>query len=418
MVMMVATTGLLLLGDVGNDRLSGEQQAGDADSVLQCATGHLDRIDHTGGTQVDVLAGIGVIPEVLVFVPENCVDHHRTIKTCILRDHAAGSFQNAAEESGGRLLGLWQVNLVQHLAGVEQSHPAARNNTFSDGCPRGVQRILIKGLALFHFGFGRGAHLHLGHASGELGQALLQLLTVVIAVSLLDLTTDQLAAAFQRLLVACTLGDGGVFAVDAHFLGAAQIGQLDGVERNAQILEDRLALGQRGDVFQHRFTAITVAGGLHRTDIHHTLQLVQHQGGKSLTFDILGDDHQRGLGLADLLQQGHQILGVADLLFVDEDVWVVELDNHLILVGDEVGRQVAAVELHTLDDGHLGVGSLAFFDGDHAIAGADLLHGLGQLFADFAVVVGGDGRHLGNALLVVGVNLLGHRAKAVDHLAH
>ena len=39
-----------------------------------------------------------------------------------------------------------------------------------------------------------------------------------------------------------------------------------------------------------------------------------------------------------------------DLLLVDQDVGVFELALHLLRVGDEVRRQVAAVELHALDE--------------------------------------------------------------------
>jgi hypothetical protein len=46
-------------------------------------------------------------------------------------------------------------------------------------------------------------------------------------------------------------------------------------------------------------------------------------------------------------------------------------------VGDEVGRQVAAVELHAFDDFQFGFGGLGFLDGDHAFI-ADLLHGFGD----------------------------------------
>ena len=40
---------------------------------------------------------------------------------------------------------------------------------------------------------------------------------------------------------------------------------------------------------------------------------------------------------------------------------------------DEVGRDVSAVELHSLDDFHLVLQGLAVLDGDHALL-ADLLH--------------------------------------------
>ena len=45
---------------------------------------------------------------------------------------------------------------------------------------------------------------------------------------------------------------------------------------------------------------------------------------------------------------------------------------------DEVGRDVAAVELHALDDLHLVVQRLAVLDGDDALL-PHLLHGVGDL---------------------------------------
>src|SRR5262249_53148044 len=75
-----------------------------------------------------------------------------------------------------------------------------------------------------------------------------------------------------------------------------------------------------------------------------------------------------------------------------------------------------AVELHALDDDDLGVGGLALLDGDDAVGGADLLHRLGQFAADLGVVVGGDGGDLGDLLLVVAVDLLGHALELVHDL--
>ena len=60
----------------------------------------------------------------------------------------------------------------------------------------------------------------------------------------------------------------------------------------------------------------------------------------------------------------------------------VEFDLHLLGVGDEVRRQIAAVELHAFDDVQLELETLGLFDGDDAFL-ADLLHGLGDLLADF-----------------------------------
>ena len=57
---------------------------------------------------------------------------------------------------------------------------------------------------------------------GKLGQPLPQLLLVVVAGGLLDLTTDLLDPAVDRLLVAGAADDGGVVLVDHDALGRAQ----------------------------------------------------------------------------------------------------------------------------------------------------------------------------------------------------
>jgi hypothetical protein len=48
-------------------------------------------------------------------------------------------------------------------------------------------------------------------------------------------------------------------------------------------------------------------------------------------------------------EKRQQFLQARQLLFVDQDVGVFHLNPHLVGVGNEVGRDVAAVELHALD---------------------------------------------------------------------
>ena len=65
---------------------------------------------------------------------------------------------------------------------------------------------------------------------------------------------------------------------------------------------------------------------------------------------------------------------IAEIFFsLDEDVRVLEHRLHAVLVGDEVRREVAAVELHALDHFELVVSAaLGFLDRDHALV-ADAL---------------------------------------------
>ena len=145
--------------------------------------------------------------------------------------------------------------------------------------------------------------------------------------------------------------DRGVLAVDRDLLGLAEVGELDAVELDAQVLEDRGAAGEDGDVAEHRLAAVAVAGGLHGTDLQDAAELVDDQRRQGFAFDIFGDDQQRLVGLADRFEQRDQLLGVRDLFFVDQDVgssrarpsassWLVT----------KCGERIAAVELHAFDD--------------------------------------------------------------------
>ena len=110
------------------------------------------------------------------------------------------------------------------------------------------------------------------------------------------------------------------------------------------------AAGQDGDILQHGLAAVAEARSLHGRNLQAAAQLVDHERGQSLAFDVLGDDEKRTAGLHDCLKHGQQRLQVRQLLLVDENVRVFEIDAHFLGVGDEVGRDVAAVELHAFHD--------------------------------------------------------------------
>ena len=96
---------------------------------------------------------------------------------------------------------------------------------------------------------------------------------------------------------------------------------------------------------------------------------------------------------------------------MEQDVGVLQLHAHLLGVGNEVGREIAAVELHPFDDVEFRLEALALLDRDHAFV-ADTLHGLGELCADLGVAIGRDGADLRD--LSVGGDLLGFGAQLLD----
>ena len=100
-----------------------------------------------------------------------------------------------------------------------------------------------------------------------------------------------------------------------------------------------------------------------------------------------------------------------DLLVGDQDVGIFQLGFHALGVGDEVGRDVAAVDLHPLGVLRLEGDTLALLDRDHAVL-ADLLHHLGDQVANLAVGGrdGGDVRDVGAVAHRLGQALqLGHQ---------
>ena len=111
------------------------------------------------------------------------------------------------------------------------------------------------------------------------------------------------------------------------FLARPRSVELDVLELDAEVLEDRLAAGESRDVFEHRLAAIAVARRLHRAHLQDALELVDDQRRQGFAFDVLGDDEQRLFLLGDGFEQRDQALGRCDLLFVDEDVRVLELDR-------------------------------------------------------------------------------------------
>ena len=169
------------------------------------------------------------------------------------------------------------------------------------------------------------------------------------------------------------------------------------LELEADLLGDHLAAGEDGDVLEHGLAALAEAGGLDGHRAEGAADLVDHQGGQGLALDVLGDDQQRLAALHDLLEHRQQVAHGGDLGADQEDVGVLEGGLHALGVGHEVGRDVALVEAHALDEVHVHAEGLGLLDGDDAVA-ADLVDGLGDHLADLGVG-GRDGGHLGDLRL-------------------
>ena len=190
-------------------------------------------------------------------------------------------------------------------------------------------------------------------------------------------------------LLAGAVDDRRVLLVDAHLLGPAEHVERDVLELDAEILADHLAAGQDGEVLEHRLAPVAKARRLDRRDLEAAAQFVDDQRRQCLALDVLGDDQQRVAALHHRFEQGQDRLETRQLLLEQQDVRVFELADHLLGIGHEIGREIAAVELHALDDVEFGFEALRLLDRDDALV-ADLVHRVGDHLADLAIVIGRD----------------------------
>src|SRR3546814_2049126 len=116
-----------------------------------------------------------------------------------------------------------------------------------------------------------GADLEDGDTTGQLGEALLELLAVVVRVGVLDLVLDLLDAALDVGVVAGTLDDGGPVLGDDDLGGPAEQVDRGVLELEADLFGDDLAAGEDGHVLQHRLAALAEPGGLRSEE--HTSEL-------------------------------------------------------------------------------------------------------------------------------------------------
>ena len=145
-----------------------------------------------------------------------------------------------------------------------------------------------------------------------------------------------------------------------------------------------LAAGEDRDVLEHRLAAIAEARRLHRGAVQRAADLVHHQRRQRLALDVLGDDAAAACRCLAICSSTGSRSFMALIFFSWMRMYgILEHDFHALGIGDEVRRQVAAVELHALDHFERGLEALRLLDRDHAFL-ADLLHRLGDDLADGA----------------------------------
>src|SRR5205823_6456941 len=114
------------------------------------------------------------------------------ILAAVGRDGAQRLLQRAAQDRHTGRGVTFQLELVKRLDRVEQRDAAARHGALLDcrACRR--EGVLYARLAELQLDLSASADLDQAHATGELGQSLLELLAVVVAGGRVDLGLDLL----------------------------------------------------------------------------------------------------------------------------------------------------------------------------------------------------------------------------------
>src|SRR2546421_10384685 len=272
----------------------GDQERGNRSRVLDRHANHLGRVDDALGDQVDVFAGLRVEAVGILILLEDLADDHRAVFAGIDRDLAGRRGQRLAHDlDAGLLVVVLGAQPLEMLGGTQQGDAAARHDAFLNCRAGRMHRVINPILALLDLDFGRAADADHRDAACELGQTLLQLLTVVVRGGFLDLRLDLRHTRLDVGFLAGAVDDGGVLLVDHHLLGAAEHLQRDVLELDAEIFRDRRAAGQDRDVLQHRLAAIAEARSLDGCDLQAAAQTVDDQCRQRLAFDVFRDDDER-----------------------------------------------------------------------------------------------------------------------------
>src|SRR5579862_95010 len=391
---------LLVLRSLSDHDFGGQQQPGHGSRVLQRKTRDLGRIQDALVDQVAELAGRRVVTEgTLAFL--HPVQDDRGVFTRVLDDLPQRLLDRAIQDlHTDRLVLVGTLELVESLLNANQRHTAAGHNALLDGCTRGMQSVLDARLLLLHLDLGGRTDLDHGNAAGELCNTLLQLFLVVIGRGFLDLLADRLDARLDVGLLTGTVNDRGVLFLDDNLLGLAKIVQRRLLERQADFVGDDRAARQDCDVLQHGLAAVAEARRLYGGNFENATNVVDDQRRERFALDVLSNDHERPTGLCDALEQRQHLADVGDLLVDQQDDRLIELGRLIRLAVDEIGRQVATVELHALDDVELIVESGALFHRDHAFL-AHFLHRIGNRLADRLIGVRRDRSDLRDRLRVL-----------------
>src|SRR5581483_8606410 len=184
----------LRLGLFGDEDVGGEDEGRDGRRVLEGGAGHLCRVDDAGLDEVLDLADRGVEAEV-AGLTLNVGDPHPGRQASVVGDLPARCLHRSPHDAGTDRLVTVEVERLHRRAGPQQGGATAGHDALLDRGPGRGHGVFDAVLLLLELDLGGGADLNDRHTAGELGQPLLELLTIPVRVGVIDLGLDLLDAA-------------------------------------------------------------------------------------------------------------------------------------------------------------------------------------------------------------------------------
>ena len=105
-----------------------------------------------------------------------------------------------------------------------------------------------------------------------------------------------------------------------------------------------------GDILKHGFATISKTGRLTCSHFNDATHVVNDQCCERLAFDIFSDDNERTRCLGNLLKNREKLSNIGDLLVHQQYEGIFHFGRHVVLIVDEVRREVASVKLHAFND--------------------------------------------------------------------
>ena len=263
---VAAGTGCFLFGKVGDEALSGEQEAGDGCGVLQGCAGDLGRIDNAGDDEVFELVG-GDVVAFAAFAVLDFLDNQRAFAACVGDELAERSLDSTGNDACAGEFVTRETKIAEGGLGTDECGATAGNDAFFHRCAGGVKGVLDAHFLLLHLGLGSCTDIDDGDTACELGKTLLELLAVVVAGGFLDLTADLIHAAADGLGSAAAFDDDGGILADGDALGLAEVADFNGLQLDAEVFGDHAATSEDGDVFEHGLAAVAETRCLYGCDV-------------------------------------------------------------------------------------------------------------------------------------------------------